>query len=162
MAASCREGGGIAWIGLYRPTHEEFADVAREFELHELAVEDAVNAHQRPKLERYGETLFCVLRPARYIDETETVEFGEVHVFAGPQFVITVRHSEAPDLAARAPRPGGAPRPAAPRPRGDPSRDPGPRGRRLRARRGRRRERHRRDRGRGVRRRRADVSRRDL
>ena len=63
---------------------EEFDAVAREFGLHELAVEDAVNAHQRPKLERYGDTLFFVLRPARYIDETETVEFGEVHVFAGP------------------------------------------------------------------------------
>jgi magnesium transporter len=100
MAAACRVGGGIAWIGLYRPTHQEFADVAREFGLHELAVEDAVNAHQRAKLEHYGETLFCVLHPARYIDETETVEFGEVHVFAGPQFVITVRHGQAPDLAA--------------------------------------------------------------
>jgi magnesium transporter len=98
MAAACRDGDGIAWIGLYRPTHEEFADVAREFELHELAVEDAVHAHQRAKLERYGATLFCVLRPARYIDETETVEFGEVHIFAGPRFVITVRHSEAPHL----------------------------------------------------------------
>ena len=100
MAAACRNGDGIAWIGLYRPTHEEFADVTREFALHELAVEDAVGAHQRAKLEHYGETLFCVLHPARYIDETETVEFGEVHVFAGPQFVITVRHGHAPDLAA--------------------------------------------------------------
>ncbi|MDA0164469.1 magnesium and cobalt transport protein CorA [Solirubrobacter ginsenosidimutans] len=96
---ACRDGGGIAWIGLYRPSAEEFIAVAREFELHALAVEDAVNAHQRPKLERYGDTLFLVLRPARYVDETETVEFGEVHVFAGPQFVITVRHGEAPDLA---------------------------------------------------------------
>jgi magnesium transporter len=100
MAAACRAGGGVAWIGLYRPTHEEFADVASEFALHELAVEDAVGAHQRPKLDYYGDTLFCVLHPARYIDETETVEFGEVHVFAGPQFVITVRHGQAPDLAA--------------------------------------------------------------
>jgi len=98
MAASCKADGGIAWIGMYRPSHDEFAEVAREFDLHDLAVEDAVNAHQRPKLERYGETLFCVLRPARYIDETEAVEFGEVHIFAGPRFVITVRHSEAPDL----------------------------------------------------------------
>ena len=98
MRASCRNDGDVAWIGLYRPAQEEFADVAREFRLHDLAVEDAVHAHQRPKLERYGDTLFCVLRPARYIDETETVEFGEVHVFAGPQFVITVRHGEAPDL----------------------------------------------------------------
>jgi magnesium transporter len=100
MAAACRDGGGMAWIGLYRPTAEEFVAVTHEFDLHELAVEDAVNAHQRSKLERYGETVFCVLRPARYIDETETVEFGEVHVFAGPQFVITVRHGETPSLAA--------------------------------------------------------------
>jgi magnesium transporter len=100
MAAACRAADGIAWLGLYRPTHEEFADVTREFALHELAVEDAVGAHQRAKLEYYGETLFCVLHPARYVDETETVEFGEVHVFAGPRFVITVRHGHAPDLAA--------------------------------------------------------------
>jgi magnesium transporter len=100
MAAACRDGDGIAWLGLYRPTHEEFADVTREFALHELAVEDAVGAHQRAKLEYYGDTLFCVLHPARYIDETETVEFGEVHVFAGPRFVITVRHDQTPDLAA--------------------------------------------------------------
>jgi magnesium transporter len=99
MAKACRSGGGMAWIGLYRPTAEEFVEVTREFDLHELAVEDAVNAHQRSKLERYGDTVFCVLRPARYIDETETVEFGEVHVFAGPQFVITVRHGETPGLA---------------------------------------------------------------
>ena len=100
MDAACRNGGGIAWVGLYRPTADEFDAVSREFNLHALAVEDAVNAHQRAKLERYGDTVFCVLLPARYIDETETVEFGEVHVFAGPHFVITVRHSEAPDLGA--------------------------------------------------------------
>lgn len=99
LNAACRSGEGIAWIGLYRPSAEEFAHVASEFDLHDLAVEDAVKAHQRPKLERYGDALFLVLRPARYVDATETVEFGEVHVFAGPQFVITVRHSEAPDLA---------------------------------------------------------------
>ena len=99
LNAACRNGAGIAWIGLYRPDAAEFAGIAREFDLHELAVEDAVKAHQRPKLERYGDALFLVLRPARYVPETETVEFGEVHVFAGPRFVITVRHSEAPDLA---------------------------------------------------------------
>ena len=86
------------WIGLYRPTEAEFRDVCGEFDLHELAVEDAINAHQRPKLERYGDTLFCVLRPARYLDDEEEVEFGEVHVFAGPRFVITIRHSENPNL----------------------------------------------------------------
>lgn len=90
----------IAWIGLYRPDQRELASLASEFELHDLAVEDAIVAHQRPKLERYGETLFVVLRAARYIDETETVEFGEVHLFIGPDFVITVRHAEAPDLSA--------------------------------------------------------------
>jgi magnesium transporter len=98
LSAACRADGKVVWVGLYEPTAEQFADVAREFDLHPLAVEDTVNAHQRPKLERYGTTLFLVLRPARYIDETETVEFGELHVFVGPQFVITVRHGEASGL----------------------------------------------------------------
>src|SRR5690348_639600 len=100
MDEACRRNGGLAWVGLYRPTEDEFDAVAREFGLHELAVEDAVKAHQRPKLEHYGDTVFCVLRPARYVDETESVEFGEIHVFAGPHFVVTVRHSESPDLGA--------------------------------------------------------------
>jgi magnesium transporter len=91
---------GMAWIGLYRPNAHEVASLAEEFDLHELAVEDAIVAHQRPKLERYDDTLFVVLRPARYLDATEVVEFGEVHVFVGNDFVITVRHSEAPDLSA--------------------------------------------------------------
>jgi len=95
---ACRERRGLAWIGLYRPTEEEFSSVAQEFGLHELAVEDAIKAHQRPKLERYGDTLFIVLRAARYIDESETVEFGEIHVFMGSVFVLTVRHGEAPHL----------------------------------------------------------------
>jgi magnesium transporter len=98
LHAACQTEGSVAWLGLYEPTSEEFASVAREFGLHELAVEDAVKAHQRPKLERYGDTLFLVLRPARYVDETETVLFGEVAIFVGPQFVITVRHGEAPEL----------------------------------------------------------------
>ncbi len=93
-----RKEHGVAWIGLYRPTEEEFASVAEEFALHELAVEDALEAHQRPKLERYGHTLFVVLRPARYLDAPEEVEFGEIHVFVGDDFVITVRHGEAPAL----------------------------------------------------------------
>jgi magnesium transporter len=86
--------GGMAWIGLYRPTETEMAAVAAEFGLHELAVEDAISAHQRPKLERYGDNLFTVLRPARYLDDTETVEFGELHIFTGRNFVVTVRHAE--------------------------------------------------------------------
>jgi magnesium transporter len=91
---------GMAWIGLYRPEEHEVEALAAEFKLHPLVVEDAILAHQRPKLERYDDTLFVVLRPARYVDETEEVEFGEVHVFVGANFVLTVRHSEAPDLGA--------------------------------------------------------------
>ena len=94
-----RERRGMAWIGLYRPDVEEIRSVAREFDLHELAVEDAVAAHQRPKIERYGTTLFTVLRPARYVDATEDVEFGELHIFTGEDFVVTIRHAETPDLS---------------------------------------------------------------
>jgi magnesium transporter len=93
-----RERRGLAWIGLYRPTREEFASVAREFDLHRLAVEDAINAHQRPKLERYAATLFVVLRAASYVDDVEEVRFSELHVFVGREFVVTVRHGEAPEL----------------------------------------------------------------
>jgi magnesium transporter len=100
MGEAFRAGGGLAWVGLYRPSQQEFAAVADEFGLHDSAVEHAVHPHQRPRLEAYGDTLFCVLRTARYVDDTETVEFGEVHVFAGPHFVVTVRHGEGPDIAA--------------------------------------------------------------
>ena len=91
--------GTMAWIGLYRPAEPQLLAVAEKFGLHELAVEDAIVAHQRPKLERYGDTLFVVLRAARYLDEVEEVEFGELHLFVGSNFVLTVRHSQAPDLA---------------------------------------------------------------
>ena len=94
-----RRHGGMAWIGLYRPSEPELATMAAEFDLHYLAVEDALRGHQRAKLERYGSTLFAVLRPARYIDETEKVEFGELHTFMGENFLITVRHAESPDLS---------------------------------------------------------------
>ncbi|MEU9911004.1 magnesium and cobalt transport protein CorA [Streptomyces sp. NPDC051001] len=91
---------GMAWIGLARPTEAELLSLAAEFDLHPLSVEDAMEAHQRPKLERYGDTLFVVLRAARYLDASEEVDFGELHVFLGPDFVITVRHGAAPDLSA--------------------------------------------------------------
>ncbi len=93
------EPQGMAWIGLYRPSEEQLLFLAQQFGLHELAVEDAIVAHQRPKLERYGDTLFVVLRPAQYLDAIEEVDFGELHVFVGRDFVITVRRSETPDLA---------------------------------------------------------------
>ncbi|MDT7712774.1 MAG: magnesium transporter, partial [Pseudonocardiales bacterium] len=92
-------GPSFCWIGMLRPTAQEIAAVAEEFTLHPLAVEDAVNAHQRPKLERYGDTRFVVLRPARYVDPVEVVELGELHLFLGPEFVVTVRHAGEPDLA---------------------------------------------------------------
>ena len=98
--ASLPDASSMAWIGMYRPNDAQLYAAAKQFDLHELAVEDAIVAHQRPKLERYGKTLFVVLRAARYCDETERVEFGELHVFCGPTFVLTVRHSESPDLSA--------------------------------------------------------------
>ncbi|MER5883509.1 magnesium and cobalt transport protein CorA [Streptomyces sp. NPDC001941] len=93
-----REDGGFAWIGLHEPTESEFAGIAAEFGLHPLAVEDAVHAHQRPKLERYDETLFTVFKTIHYVDHveltatSEVVETGEVMCFTGRDFVITVRH----------------------------------------------------------------------
>jgi magnesium transporter len=94
-----RKRDAMAWIGLYRPAESQLLSLAEEFGLHELAVEDAIVAHQRPKLERYGDILFVVLRAARYLDDLEVVDFGELHVFVGHDFILTVRHSEAPDLA---------------------------------------------------------------
>ncbi|QHK20086.1 transporter [Pseudarthrobacter psychrotolerans] len=94
-----RQREGMAWIGMYRPDAEELRSVAEEFDLSHLAVEDALAGHQRAKLEHYGECLFLVLRPARYLDDVEKVDFGEIHVFAGTDYVITVRHAESPDLA---------------------------------------------------------------
>ena len=94
-----RSSGGMAWIGLYRPAELELLTVAEEFGLNLLIVEDALDGHQRSKLEQYNDQLFVVLRPARYLDDVERVEFGELHLFVGPNFVVTVRHAESPDLA---------------------------------------------------------------
>ena len=90
---------GFAWIGLLHPDDAEMSHVAREFDLPRLAVEDAVNAHQRPKIERYDDIEFVVLRPAWYVDEEEDVKVGEVHLFLGADFVVAVRHAETPPLA---------------------------------------------------------------
>lgn len=100
LASDAAQSGSLAWIDIRRPGESEFAEVASLFHLHPLAVEDAIHAHQRPKLERYGETQFCVLRPARYVEPTETVEFDELHVFIGPGFVISVCQGDLPDVAA--------------------------------------------------------------
>jgi magnesium transporter len=91
---ACRRHNAFAWIGLYEPSEEEFDSVRREFNLHELAVEDAIKAHQRPKLDVYDDTLFMVLKTARYIEPEERIELGEILVFVGDGFIVTVRHGE--------------------------------------------------------------------
>ncbi|MET7681785.1 magnesium/cobalt transporter CorA [Streptomyces sp. NPDC005423] len=99
--ALCRRGtDAFVWIGLYEPTEKEFDLVAEEFALHPLAVEDALKAHQRPKLEVYDDSLFMVLKPVGYETKSDVVSSGEVMVFLGDSFVVTVRHGEEAPLAA--------------------------------------------------------------
>jgi magnesium transporter len=97
--ASAHEHHGFVWIGLHDPHGDEFAKVAAAFDLHPLAVEDAVKAQQRPKVERYGDTLFVVLKPARYVDSHEVVELGQIMLFVGADFVVTLRHGDQGELA---------------------------------------------------------------
>lgn len=93
-----KKGDGFVWLGLHEPTDSEFAGIAELFDLHPLAVEDAVEAHQRPKVERYGETLFAVFKTVCYVEHekltatSEVVNTGEIMLFVGADFVITVRH----------------------------------------------------------------------
>jgi magnesium transporter len=98
--ATLKREPGAVWIALDQPDEEELASLALRFGLHPLAVDDARSGHQRPKVERYGPTAFVVLRPARYDDQREVVDFDEVHVFCGPDFVITIRNALSPALAA--------------------------------------------------------------
>jgi magnesium transporter len=99
-AKLANEGGAFVWLGLYEPDAKEMSAVADAFDLPELAVEDARHAHQRPKLEDYdANRFFAVLRPARYDDEREEVDFGEIHLFIGNGYVIAVRQGEASELA---------------------------------------------------------------
>ena len=88
----------VGWIDLYKPTQEEFESVGRESELPPRVIEDAINPQQRPKLVRYGDSLFVVLKTARYLDEPEKVEFSEVHVLEGKDFIVTIRYEEIPAL----------------------------------------------------------------
>jgi len=98
LAEARASGKAFLWIGLHDPTEHEFDRVAEEFALHPLAVEDALKAHQRPKLEVYDDSLFMVLKPVSYEAETDTVSSGEVMVFVGDSFVVTVRHGDCPPL----------------------------------------------------------------
>ncbi|MFH9014336.1 magnesium/cobalt transporter CorA [Streptomyces sp. NPDC017943] len=93
-----RTAGGFVWIGLHEPTEREFEHVSREFGLHPLAVEDALKAHQRPKLEIYDDSLFVVLKPVRYEPQSDTVSTDELMIFLGDSFVVTVRHGESAPL----------------------------------------------------------------
>ncbi|MET9790225.1 magnesium/cobalt transporter CorA [Streptomyces canus] len=95
-----RSAGGFVWIGLHEPTEKEFDLVTREFGLHALAVEDALKAHQRPKLEVYDDSLFVVLKPVVYEPQSDTVSTGEVMLFLGDAFVVTVRHGVGSPLKA--------------------------------------------------------------
>ncbi|MFE2295879.1 magnesium/cobalt transporter CorA [Streptomyces sp. NPDC059452] len=87
------------WIGLHEPTEREFDLVSHEFGLHPLAVEDALRAHQRPKLEVYDDSLFVVLKPVAYEPDNDTVSADELMIFIGDSFVVTVRHGESAPLA---------------------------------------------------------------
>jgi magnesium transporter len=91
---AARTPDAFVWIGILEPTEGEFDAVIKEFNLHPLAVEDAVHAHQRPKLDTYGQTLFIVLKPARYIDSEEIITLTEIMLFLGENFLITVRHGD--------------------------------------------------------------------
>ena len=97
--AAGRPADAFVWIGLHEPTGEEFAAVRQEFSLHDLAVEDAIKAHQRPKLEVYDDTVFVVLKTAWYKEDVEEIELSEILLFISDGFIVTVRHSPASGLA---------------------------------------------------------------
>ncbi|WP_141013276.1 magnesium/cobalt transporter CorA [Nocardioides sambongensis] len=93
------QDGDFVWVGLHEPRHDELAVVAEIFGLHPLAVEDAVEAHQRPKLEQYDATLFLVLKTLWYVDAEDAVETGEINLFIGSDFVVSVRHGSGSPLS---------------------------------------------------------------
>jgi magnesium transporter len=98
LRAGVTETGDFVWVGLYKPTESELSDVAKAFRLHPLAVEDAVNSHQRPKLDRYDDSMFLVLKTLWYVDEEDAVETGEINLFVGNDFIVTVRHGQGSQL----------------------------------------------------------------
>src|SRR6476620_383490 len=94
VRAKATNDADFVWVGLHEPDEEELAQVEEVYGLHPLAVEDALSAHQRPKLERYDDTLFLVLKTLWYVDASDAVETGEVNLFVGKKFVISVRHGQ--------------------------------------------------------------------
>ncbi len=101
LRAAADEPHDFVWVGLADPTKAELDEVAAAFGLHPLAVEDALNAHQRPKLEKYDDSLFLTLRTVWYVDEQDAVETGEINMFVGTDYVVTVRHGEGSELHTR-------------------------------------------------------------
>jgi magnesium transporter len=98
LRAHADRDGDFVWVGMHDPTSAEIAEIANVFGLHLLAVEDAVKAHQRPKLERYDDTLFLILKTLWYVDEDDAVETGEIAMFVGRDFVVSVRHGQGSEL----------------------------------------------------------------
>ncbi len=97
--AARSSGGEFIWLGLHQPDEGDLAELQERFDMHELAVEDASRPHQRPKLEDYDAGWFIVLKTAHYDQRAEEVSFGEIHIFAGPGYVVTVRHGPGSELA---------------------------------------------------------------
>ena len=100
ISEALKEPGVFVWIGLHDPSPELLRQIQREFGLHDLAVEDAQVAHQRPKLEQYGDSVFVVLRPAILASDQERIELGETHLFLGPRYIVSIRHGDTPGYAA--------------------------------------------------------------
>lgn len=99
VLAKASEPDDFVWVGLYDPDLEELTAIARLYDLHPLAVEDALNAHQRPKVDRYDDSLFVVLKTLWYVEEEDAVETGEIHLFVGHRFVVSVRHGSGGELS---------------------------------------------------------------
>ncbi len=92
--------GVFVWIGLHDPSSELLRQIQQEFGLHDLAIEDAQVAHQRPKLEQYGDSIFVVLRPTLLSSDQQHIELGETHIFVGPRYIVSVRHGATPSYTA--------------------------------------------------------------
>jgi magnesium transporter len=100
ISEALKEPGVFVWVGLHDPSPELLRQIQNEFGLHDLAVEDARLAHQRPKLEQYGDSIFVVLRPAILTSDQERIELGETHLFLGPRYIVSIRHGDTPGYAA--------------------------------------------------------------
>ena len=100
ISEALKEPGVFVWVGLHDPSPELLQQIQMEFGLHDLAVEDAQVAHQRPKLEQYGDSVFVVLRPAILAPDQQRIELGETHLFVGPRYIVSIRHGDTPGYAA--------------------------------------------------------------